>query len=107
MNKDEVPKKANLDYNHKINCYAVYDLKSDHYDIPFFSKNDLFAKRKFIIDVRNRSMNTMISHFKDDFELRLVGYYSLYTGEFDNSNKLIAKGTEVKTNEVSNETPIQ
>jgi hypothetical protein len=95
-------------------AYAVYDRKAINYDVPFFAKSDLFAKRKFVMDVMARSRNTMISSFKDDFELHRVGEFCPDTGTFintydkgkDNLIPIIIKGKEINTNEINNETPV-
>lgn len=85
------------------NAYAVFDKKGLNYDVPFFAKNDLFATRKFTMDCRNRNQQTMISNFKDDFELHLVGQFSIETGEFKTLSTIIVRGEEVQLNEISNE----
>ena len=49
------------------NLYAVRDSKTGRYDIPFAAHNDLFAKRKFTMDITHEG--TMIHDFAEDFEL--------------------------------------
>jgi len=100
MNELEV--KGN-EYIEEINMYSVHDKKSGYYDIPFCAKNDLFAKRKFIMDIRNRQ-STMLSSFKDDFVLMKLGYFSGNDMEFNRDIKVLIQGKEVENNEISNAT---
>lgn len=85
----------------KLGMYAVYDLKGEVFDVPFFAKNDLFAGRKFIMDIRSRRQ-TMIASFKEDFHLVKIGEYDAETAEIEKMQVLIVKGSEVE-NEISND----
>lgn len=80
-----------------LEAYAVYDKVSDGYDVPFFSRNEVFAKRKFIMDCQNRAQNTMISNFKNDFELHFIGSFNQRNGRFEESVPVaILKGEEIE-----------
>lgn len=82
----------------EINVYCVMDLKAEMFDVPFFARNDLFAGRKFMMDIRNRK-DSMVSSFKDDFELYKIGSFDMDKGEFiSDGRKLILKGLEVENN---------
>jgi hypothetical protein len=81
----------------KINVYAVRDLKGNVYDIPFFAHNDLFAARRFTIDCRGeRSRDSIIGTFKEDFELQLIGEFNTNDGTFKEFNKSILKGADIE-----------
>lgn len=86
-----------MENNNKLHIYCVYDVEADLYDVPFFTKGDLFAKRKFIMDCEIRNKTTMIEVFKDSFELRKVGYFISSEGIFEiiPEPETIIKGTEV------------
>lgn len=95
-------KELNLDNVQQYhNVYSVLDLETQHYDTPFFTRGDIFAKRKFIIDIRNGSYS-ILSNFKDSFVLARLGKFSILTGEFSQDIKFIMSGKEV-SNENSNE----
>lgn len=81
-------------------CYSIYDKKGEVWDIPFFARGDLFAKRKFKIDCTDISL-PFISKFKDDFELYRVGFFNSTTGVVKSIKEpvIIIKGTEVSENE--------
>jgi len=66
----------------EVNVYAVYDTVQGMYDIPFFARNDLFARRRFIIDVINREKNPLLAHFSEDFHLICLGTYDQKSGRF-------------------------
>ena len=57
----------------EVGVYAVYDLKGKLFDIPFFAASNLFAERKFIMDMRTEK--TMLKAFPGDFDLYLIGTY--------------------------------
>lgn len=83
----------------KLNMYAVRDLKSNLYDVPFFAHNDLFATRRFIIDCRGeRAKDSIIGTFKEDFELNLIGEFDTESGEVKYFKKHLLRGSEVDKN---------
>lgn len=88
-----------------LRSYAVYDKKAIMYDVPFFAKSDLFAKRKFIMDVQQRQRSSMLSSFKDDFELHFVGEFNPDTGLYVNTDPSITiiAGKEITTDALNNE----
>lgn len=77
-------------------CYAVYDVKSGLFDIPFFCRNDQLARRRFILDCRAGTERNMLASFKDEFELRRVGLFHQLTGKWDIENEIIITGKEVE-----------
>ena len=82
--------------NDSVGMYAVLDVKSGLYDIPFFSRNDQLARRRFILDCRAGVEKNMLASFKDEFELRRVGTFHQLSGEFNSENEIIIKGKEVE-----------
>lgn len=76
--------------------YSVFDTKSGVYDVPFFSRSDLFATRKFIMDCLNDQRATMLSNFKDDFELYCLGEFDQFNGVVESGVRLVLTGKEVK-----------
>lgn len=74
--------------------YAIKDKKSGLFDIPFCSQSDLMAKRKFIMDIRNRS-NNLIGNFPDEFELYRLGIYDKKNANHLDNQFLIITGGEI------------
>lgn len=64
-----------------INLYAVYDKVGELYDTPFFARDDVFAKRRFIM--MNDDEGTMLGDFGEDFELHRVGSFETYSGKLE------------------------
>lgn len=62
-----------------INVYCYKDLSSTGYDVPFFCKDDVNAKRKFIIDSNNEG--TVIANFVKEFDLIFLGEWDQHSGE--------------------------
>jgi hypothetical protein len=83
----------------KVPVYAVYDKEARTFDIPFFSRSDIFAKRKFTMDIKAQQAS-MIGFFKDEFELHRIGTYDQTFGQFLNNlenNRCIMKGSQLIT----------
>ena len=82
-----------------IGVYAYYDKKSDKFDIPFFAKDDVQAKRKFHLDVTANDGQTILGQFKAEFLLYKISDYNIRTGilaEYTTlTRKLIAAGKEI------------
>lgn len=66
--------------NKEIYVYAYQDLKSDVYDVPFFAKDDVHAKRKFYLDVNGGNGNHILAQFTEDFRIMKIGMFDLKTG---------------------------
>lgn len=67
--------------NRVLGIYLYKDKKVDGYDIPFICINDVNAKRKMIIDARNKS--TVIHQFPEEFDLIKAGTFDSHTGYFE------------------------
>lgn len=87
--------------DNKIYVYAVYDIKAKIFDLPFFTRGDLFARRRFIIDIRTRK-ESMLSSFKEDYELHRIGEYDQESGYVKNyvddtaETIIVCKGKELE-----------
>ena len=75
--------------------YTYYDHKSQAYDVPFFAKDDIHAKRKFYLDCTAKA-NAVIANFTEDFDLLAIGEYDLREGDFTKKNRLLATGKDMK-----------
>jgi hypothetical protein len=83
----------------KIGMYSVYDKESDKYDTPFFSYNDVMAKRRFMMDVNDPS--SVFSQFAPQFELVKLATFDVLTGEYDpDSRCVLLKGSQINIKEV-------
>lgn len=91
MSEDVILKDGN---HQKLGLYAVYDKKGEAYDVPFFARSDLLAKRRFIVDVRNPQ--SLLSQFRDDFVLVRIGIWHQDTGVIDAFCETLVEGKEVQ-----------
>lgn len=78
----------------KINMYSIFDKKSNRYDTPFFTFDEIGAKRHFIMITRDKK--SMVSQFKDSFDLYHLGVFDIVTGEFKYEKELILEGKEIQ-----------
>ena len=82
-----------------IGVYAYYDKKSEKFDIPFFAKDDVNAKRKFHLDVTANGGQSVIGQFKKEFILYKLCTYDIKEGFFhilDGDDQIIiAEGKEI------------
>lgn len=100
--------------NKEIYLYSYQDLKSNIYDVPFWAKNDVHAKRKFYMDVVSGNGNHVLGKFTVDFRLVKLGKFDVEKGEVKRIEKdVIIEGVDLKIqikgdkdNEISNEAPI-
>lgn len=83
-----------------VYMYAVKDLKAGQFDVPFFARNDLFAARRFIMDIRNRK-ESMVHNFREDFELYRLGLFVHESGLVEVDMDLISSGKDVKVDQVN------
>ena len=77
----------------KITLYAVHDVKSEHYDIPFFASNDINAKRRYLMLAEDNE--SMIGTFKDDFELCKLGDFEVETGKLIPDLQVVMTGKQI------------
>lgn len=61
------------------NMYAVFDVKSDTFGVPFCSPNDGMAKRSFM-DIANNP-DTLVGRHPEDFKLVRIGLFNDESGE--------------------------
>ena len=80
-----------------INCYAMYDRKGERYDTPFYCRDDLSAKRHFIMVQRNPE--TLPYQFPDDFDLYRIGGFDYVSGISIEGLTLIMEGKQVAKEE--------
>lgn len=92
--KKELKRDEMLDNDGILMC-AYFDKKSENYDIPFFAKNEIQAKRKFYLDC-TVGKNMIIGGFTSDFDLYKVGVFSLKTGMVNPLSIMIISGEKMK-----------
>lgn len=78
-----------------IQMYSIFDKKSDRFDTPFFTFDEIGAKRHFIMMCRKKG--TMISTFKNEFQLVHIGSFDVNDGMMEvlNNQKVVLTGLEV------------
>lgn len=62
----------------KIKMYSFYDKKSDRYDTPFFTFDEVGAKRHFIMSIQKKG--TLMNTFKDDYNLVYITDFCIDDG---------------------------
>ncbi len=77
----------------ETNCYSFYDKEAKVYDIPFYAKSDLFAKRHFLIRLEEKP--SMLRTFLDQFELHRIGNFSRETGIFTSEQETVLRGNQI------------
>jgi len=80
-----------------IGIYAVYDIKGDRYDTPFFALDDLNAERKFVFNFDNN--DTIFSKFKNDFKLMSIGSFNVIDGQIITEKRTIIEGLQIAREE--------
>lgn len=65
----------------EIKLYSIWDKASKKYETPFFTYDDVFAGRRFIMLQDEDDNPGMLSKFSKDFELRRLGTFNVLTGE--------------------------
>ena len=92
-----------------LEMYAIYDKKGERFDTPFFTLDEVNAKRKFKIDFMRSG--TLINTFPEDFELVRIASFNVEKGELIKMKQSILEGKqlpkEVTGYEISNETQVQ
>lgn len=63
----------------KFQIWSYYDKEGDCYDVPFFSKDLLNAKRRFVLEVLHGD-KTPVASFTDNFNLVQLGVFEVETG---------------------------
>jgi len=78
----------------KLVAYSIHDMKAEAYATPFFSPNDLMAKRNFA-DLARDPLSTIHKN-PEDFRLFRVGEFVNDDGTLIQSEipQLICEGTE-------------
>lgn len=91
----------------KVEIFAIYDLKGEKYDVPFFAHSELFAKRRFILMLDEKGI---LQKFLDEFQLIKIGIFNILTGGIEEDMKIVLEGKqirkEIKENEISYEAQI-
>jgi len=77
-----------------IGLYAFYDIVSSRYDIPFSCKNDINAKRHFIMTIDKDG--TILNKFQTEFSLHRLGFFDLFSSEFIEWQEVLITGNEYK-----------
>lgn len=84
----------------ELYIYTYWDIKSKTYDVPWFAKDDVNAKRKFQLDIAAREGQTVLGMFHDNFELYHIGKFNVQTGILIQTKpELIASGKEITRKE--------
>lgn len=81
--------------NKTLGVYSVFDVEAKFFDVPFFCHNDIFASRRFIGDVRSGG-KSMVSSFKDQFELWYLGDFDVEQGNFEIKLRMVLAGKAVE-----------
>lgn len=78
-----------------ISLYSMYDKKSERFDTPFFSIDDVNAKRKFVMAIHDNK--TLISQFKNDFQLHKLGTFNVLTGKLNDlqDEVIVLEGNQI------------
>lgn len=76
--------------------YCVFDIEAEVWDIPFFARSDLFASRRFVMDIKNRT-ESMVHSFKESFELYCIAKFDQDSAVLEPiTYKLIVAGKDVE-----------
>lgn len=75
-----------------LGIYAIYDLKSEQYDTPFFSVSDIYAKRRFLL--MSDEEKSALNKWPEDFELHKVASFGTSSGNVTDKIDLIYKGVK-------------
>lgn len=79
-----------------LGIYAVYDKISKIYDTPFFARDDVFARRRFIMWTQEE--HSMLHDFKPDFELHRLGSFNPQDGSLIIAQDIICEGDQIVSN---------
>lgn len=85
--------------------YSFWDKEAEVYDVPFFAKGDLYAKRHFFMRIEQK--DSMLTQFIDQFELHRLLEFDQETGEKVDQNVCVLRGNQIakeKKDAVSDET---
>lgn len=86
----------------EIMMFVVHDEEGTLYDVPFFARNETFAKRRFYMDCVTDA-ETMTSTFKDEMHLYFLGTFNQTTGELKLKKEKIMSGKNIMRKERDNE----
>lgn len=84
-----------LNFEQIIMSFAIKDKKSNSFLEPFFNRSVVNACRQFsqlISDERNNVLYT----YPEDFDLYLLGHFSLSDGSFTPANIIVSTGEEAQ-----------
>jgi hypothetical protein len=70
----------------KLNAYCYFDLEGTTYDVPFFAKEHLHAKRRMYGQIKAEP-NSPLALFTDQFDLMYIGEFDTNTGDFTPDEK--------------------
>lgn len=95
------------DMSQRLGMYSFYDVEGNVYDTPFFCKDDLHARRHFLISIDQKG--SMLAKFIDSFRLIKLGEFDKVNGELvtKDSFYVVLKGSqiakEMREDAISNE----
>lgn len=94
MDIEKIKKSMRVDSEFElVQIYAIYDIKGEKYDVPFFAHSDLFAQRRFTL--MSKEEGTILNEYLKDFNLVSLGNFNLITGEVFVKNEIILEGKQI------------
>jgi len=79
-----------------LSIYAIYDKKGESFDTPFFARNTLFAKRRYMLMAEEN--NSPLRMWPHDFELYKIARFNIKTSVVIEDNELVLEGGSIITN---------
>lgn len=83
-----------------LEIYSIYDLKGEKYDVPFFAHSELFAKRRFLMMLKEEGI---LSEFINDFNLVKIGKFNIIDGTLEEKQKIVLEGKQIRKEKEKNE----
>lgn len=65
----------------KVGVYSFFDKEAGVWNTPFFAKDDLFARRHWLIQLDDEK--SMLRKFIDQYELIRIGTFDTENGDFE------------------------
>lgn len=84
-----------LKYHQQLMCFAIKDKKSNSFLDPFFNRSVVNACRQFSQLISDERNNVLFS-YPEDFDLYILGYFTLEDGDFICLRELIMTGEEAQ-----------
>lgn len=83
----------------ELGLFSVFDKISNIYDTPFFARDDVFAKRRFLMWCNEKE--SMLGQFHFDFELHRIGQFNTFDGKLEMCIEpiVIIEGDQIINNE--------